>query len=109
MPVTVKLHLPVPEGRPGDVVELSQERAAALVDRRYATYVSGGSTAPEPEAEAEATPEPVVQDSAPAPVVDLPAPYDKKAEWVAAAAALGIETDGLTKDEIIEVVLDATG
>lgn len=102
MSVTVKLHLPVPEGKPGDVVELSQERAAALVDRRYASYVSGGSTAPEPVVY-----EPV--ESASAPVTDLPATSDRKALWVDAAAALGIETDGLTKEEIIEVVLDAAG
>jgi hypothetical protein len=105
MSVTVKLHLPVPEGKPGDEVELSQERAAALVDRRYATYVSGGSTAPEPVTEPDVY-EPV--ESASAPVTDLPAVSDKKAEWVAAADALGLDTEGLTKDEVIEVVLDAT-
>lgn len=107
MPVTVKLHLPVPEGKPGDVVELSQERAAALVDRRYATYVSGGSTAPEPAAEE--YPEPAVQESGSAPLIDLPAEYDVKSKWVDVAKTLGIETEGLTKDEIIEVVKDAAG
>ena len=104
MSVTVKLRLPVPEGKQGDVVELSQERAAALVDRRYATYVSGGSTAPDPDPEPESA-----QESAPAPVTELPSVADKKAEWVAAADALGIDTEGLTKEEVIEVVLDAAG
>ena len=106
MSVKVKLRLPVPEGRQGDVVELSQERAATLVDRRYATYVSGGSTAPEPEVEAEPT---YTEESGSAPVVELPALNDKKADWVAVAGSLGIETDGLTKDEIIEVVTEVTG
>lgn len=104
MSVTVKLHLPVPEGKPGDVVELSDERAAVLVDRRYATYVSGGSTAPEPEAPVE---EPV-EDSGSAPVTELPAVADKKADWVAAADALGLNTEGLTKEQVIEVVTEAT-
>jgi hypothetical protein len=104
MSVTVKLHLPVPEGKPGDVVELSEARATALVDRRYASYVSGGSAAPEPAAS-----QPVVEDSASAPVTDLPTVADKKAEWVAAADSLGINTEGFTKDEVIEAVLDAAG
>lgn len=106
MSVKVRLRLPVPEGKPGDVVELSQERAATLVDRRYATFVSGGSSAPEPAAPAE---EPAGESTAGAPVVELPGLNDKKADWVAAAGALGIETEGLTKEEIIEVVTEVTG
>lgn len=109
MSVRIKLRLPVPEGRPGDVVEVSNERAEALVDRRYATYVSGGDSQPTPD------PTPAVDvveaetaDTGAAPVVDLPAQSDNKAAWEAAAAALGIDVTDYTKNQIIKAVTEAT-
>jgi hypothetical protein len=108
MSVKIKLRLPVPEGKPGDVVEVSNQRATALVDRRYAIYVSGGETspdpvtAPEPEYVAETT------GTGPAPVIDLPGPGDNKETWLEAAAALGIDTEGMTKIQVVKAVTEAT-
>lgn len=116
MSVTVKLRLPVPEGKPGAVVTLSDERAAILVDRRYATYVSSEPGVPvadmTPAAEPIEPPDPVA--AAPAPSTELPNHSDRKEEWVAVAEALGIDLqreDGSdkTKDELIAEVEEATG
>ena len=111
MSVKIKLRLPVPEGRPGDVVEVSNERAAALIDRRYAIHVSGGGdTAPSSYVEPAVAEDVAVEtDSAVAPVTELPTVADKKEVWEAAAASLGINTDNMTKVEIIEAVGEATG
>lgn len=107
MSVKIKLRLPVPEGRPGDVVEVSSQRAEALVDRRYATFVSVGSV-PDPTPVVTADVEAVTTDTGASPVTELPASTDNKAAWEAAAASLGIDTDGYTKAQIIEAVTEAT-
>lgn len=114
MSVTIKLRLPVPEGRPGDVVQVSNQRAEVLVDRKYAIYVSGGKPPAATVAAEPADTQAATVDTGATPITDLPAVGDLKAEWVKAAEALGIDTqreDGSdkSKDELIEAVTEATG
>lgn len=116
MSVTIKLRLPVPEGRPGDVVQVSNERAAVLVDRRYAIHVSGGDVSPDYVADATEVAEVTAEETgaSSAPETELPAVSDLKAEWVKAAESLGIDLqreDGSdkSKDELIEEVGAAAG
>ena len=112
--VKILLRLPVPEGRIGDVVVVSEARAKILVDSRYATFIElvGADTAaavetdPEPEPESASAP----AETAPAagPQVELPAKSAHKSEWVAVAEALGIDTDQ-NKEELIAAVTDILG
>jgi len=95
--VSIRLRLHYPGHRVGDVIKMDAEQADRLVNAKYATY----------EDEAVAY-EPVEPDEV-TPAVDLPAESAVKPEWVAVAKNLGIDTDGLTKAEIIEVVTEVVG
>jgi hypothetical protein len=75
------------EGRHGAVVETSDERAAHLIEAGYAV------AAPLPAKQTAETGEPTA-----------PAPSANKTEWVSYANAIGVETEGLTRDEIIGAV-----
>lgn len=88
-----------------------------LVDSGYATFIEIAEATPEDTLDAVEVPEPEVGEPAdpiaPAAVVaadepatELPAKNAPKAEWVATADALGIDTDGMNKDEVIEAVTD---
>jgi hypothetical protein len=98
--VSIRLRLHYPGHRVGDVIKMDAEKADKLVNAKYATYEDEQPAAVEYE---RVEPDEVV------PAVDLPAEYAVKAEWVKVADNLGIETDTLTKAEIIEVVKDAVG
>jgi hypothetical protein len=100
--IKVLLRLPVPEGRTGDSVVVSESRAQVLVDSGYAKYLEHvDSNQPEPVTETEA--------STDAPDVDLPATNAPKAEWVATAEALGLETEDQTKVQLQAAVKDILG
>lgn len=105
--IKVLLRLPVPEGRYGDTVVVSEARARVLIDAGYARFLEhvGGTdntvyTAPN-ETATTATATVVAADS---PAVDLPAKSANKDEWVAVAHTLGIDTEDKTKDQLIEAV-----
>lgn len=106
MGIKVKLRLPVPEGKPGAIVELSEERAQILVDRKYAVYAGS-----EAAVTAEATPPPsaaAISKQA-TPDTELPNHSDNKPIWEEAARSLSISLereDGTakTKDELIAEV-----
>lgn len=101
MSTHVQIRLPIPEGRPGETVKVSDHRAAALVRNGYAVVV-GVQTGPEVVLEGVAT-------GVAPPVVELPDEKALKAEWEEAAGALGIDVEGKTKAEIIAEVEAAVG
>lgn len=95
----VRLSLRIPEGRAGDLVELDDARASFLVGHGYATAVDGDVAGVYERAL------PVAWTG----LTVLPLPSDHKEVWVQAAAALGIDTDGLIKDKVVAAVREAVG
>lgn len=107
--VKIRTRLHLPEARVGSVLEVSRERAARLVNAKYAVYVETD----EPADLVLADPLPQAADS-PAGVVStsLPAADAVKAEWVEFAEAIGVPTvddegTALTKVNLIKAVTEA--
>ena len=96
----IVVRLPIPEGNPGDTVDVSGHRADALVEGNYARYAEEESYATAP---AEKAPEaPAQEDSGEGIVTELPSTDDLKSDWVRAAKSLGIETKDKTKAELVK-------
>lgn len=102
--INVRIRLHLPEGKIGDVIAVSTERAEALVNGRYATYADEDET---PVAIISEGPAPVAP--APGPQVDLPAVSDVKQKWIDVAESLGIDTEGMNKTEVVDAVTEAVG
>lgn len=98
MSKTVRTLIHIPEGQAGSVVTIADERADTLVDAHLAMLVEDLIEEPEPELEPEEDPD-----------SGLPAVSAPKEEWVGLARQLGIEVEGLTKDEVVALVREATG
>jgi hypothetical protein len=101
--ILVRLHLP--GAKVGDVITVDRDRADRLVNARYATYTDEKPTADYVD---EPTVIPPTTAAGP-PVTDLPADSAVKAEWVAVAETIGVETEGRTKADIVEDVKAAVG
>lgn len=89
---TIKLRLRVPDGKPGDIIDVDDDRAEALVAANYAVYAD-----PEPESAAEP---------------DLPSVSDVKDVWVEAAGRYGVDINDAegkpkNKDVLIDEVTEA--
>ncbi len=108
MSTKVQIRLPIPEGKPGEEVTVSDHRADALIRNGYATSLGKVEKKVVEEAPHEGYAVGELQRT-PGVVYELPDEKALKAEWIEVAESLGIETEEKTKAELIAEVQLAVG